>query len=272
MIKSEYSGIENCNMSQWLLQPTVLHPLFWHGYWEALAITHKIPNAACLCARHSPLQWNAVHLYYTPERFIAIYKVAVGSRTKDLQWKTDNLIYYSWQLQRAVAFYSITNSHFSKDSLEETTKRVIVSWNLWIPLCHHLWDGRKAEEPVPCCLAGKVREEAASSSSPCLLNVPRSTDCGIDHAACPERRHWKCLQLDHTSLGMFVFWDLSVSWCIIICKSCQESFVSLQQQLSQNAFPLQSKHWQNKSIFNPTKPAVLFYMLNTHKISNEFYT
>lgn len=138
MKKSEYSGIENCNPSQWLLQPTVLHPVFWHGYSKALDITHKIPNAVCLCARCTPSQWNAVYLYYTPRRFIAIYKVAIGSRTKDLPEKTDNLIYYTWPLQRAVAFHSITNSHFSKDSWEEMTQRVIVSLSIWIPLCHHL--------------------------------------------------------------------------------------------------------------------------------------
>lgn len=163
MKKSEYSGIENCNPSQWLLQPTVLHPVFWHGYSKALDITHKIPNAVCLCARCTPSQWNAVYLYYTPRRFIAIYKVAIGSRTKDLPEKTDNLIYYTWPLQRAVAFHSITNSHFSKDSWEEMTQRVIVSLSIWIPLCHHLQDGRKAEEPGLCWQVGKAKEEAASS-------------------------------------------------------------------------------------------------------------
>lgn len=82
------------------------------------------------------------------------------------------------------------------------------------------------------------------------------------HRSCKlsKEKALKMHSFDHTSLCMFVFWDLSVSCCLIIFKNCQEAFVSSQQQLSQNTFPLQSKHWQRKSIFNPAKPAVSFDM------------
>lgn len=123
------------------------------------------------------------------------------------------MTYYSSQLQTAVVFYSITNFHFPKDSLEEMTKRIIVSLNILTQLSHH---GKMAERlrNLTQYLAFRLAQwrrkphapslqhiqdppwpfSSSSSHSPPQENAGHNTRRSITHGQEVRlgKSHWKC--------------------------------------------------------------------------------